>query len=970
MYMRTTSIHASHRKRTHLTGSRIRRSRLLTEVAMRKMNQDPEKTERMESISEQLSDEDISFFTHVFNQIDSDGIGIILRSELQEGLTLLGITATDKELDEYLLIADADGSKAIDVDEWIVLCAVLVKPPHDENQLFQAFHSLFPNEQDIPVVVFRTKMQRILENAYTHLPECNQHEVSCFVDDIIIALDPNNTECIDVQECIRILSAPYNSVPAGDTIVESAHEGTSSIAMADERAVELWREFVDSSVECELCNEPYEDDGPHVPRLLACGHTFCENCLEDWSSTGATASGATAAVVDCPTCRRTTTFEGPDGPRSLPKNFELLRVRHEIESQTQVQRARLRDVWSTQVLEKEAQAREAEAHAQQALRESQQAAARASFLAKQVEINEQEKKQAQDMAAALQHKALLASQQAEALQSETDSLKQQLRLEAAQLQQVQQDASSSAAVAAELHSRAEQLQEQVDRVRAQLSLHAGRHDPSKLVVLVCEPTTVGSWLLPYTRYAVISITSESFLAIDPFLAAKTWVQLHQVAEPSCSVKVYRRYSDFVWLHRELTRAFPFQFVPSLPAKQLLFNKEKEFVGERMRLLQAFLRQVLRDPRLSRCEEVRSFLLSTTEELEQLKQASNAHPGDAEALQLADELLDDPDHAGRPPLAPAAGGSASVAAAAAKQTSAWAWGAVSALTSTAAKLVTTTGTAISAGLGGASNAAGGASTPPDDHSSTPALSSSIDGSTIDVADAQLRQKIEKRRKYVDITQAYQSTIQKGTHVARKQRKQAQHLHRLCEYLHKLETLDEQDLRKRHHRLSASTRQRVADEEAKSCFEMPTFHARASEAFSAMSSTTRNDADCMEYALLEVMRMQTLKLGSIEDAFKRLRKREQALEKASSGSGPSSPPQNGFGGSDGASPSASLLLAKKDELQHKREDLMTQVNQVDPARSRFVLETIQKNVVEMHKLATERRRLYENTYQQVLHACQSR
>lgn len=77
---------------------------------------------------------------------------------------------------------------------------------------------LFPNEQDIPVVVFRTKMQRILENAYAHLPECNQHEVSCYVDDILSALDPNNTECIDVQECIRILSTSYNA--ASSTTIE------------------------------------------------------------------------------------------------------------------------------------------------------------------------------------------------------------------------------------------------------------------------------------------------------------------------------------------------------------------------------------------------------------------------------------------------------------------------------------------------------------------------------------------------------------------------------------------------------------------------------------------------------------------------------------------------------------------------------------------------------------------------------
>lgn len=118
MYSRTTSIHSSRRKRTRLTTSRLRRSRLLTEVAMRKLNLDPEKTEQMELISDQLSEDDIHFFTHIFSQIDSasleqscslsvsccctspdahsrpcgcdrycvpaDQLGIILRSELHE----------------------------------------------------------------------------------------------------------------------------------------------------------------------------------------------------------------------------------------------------------------------------------------------------------------------------------------------------------------------------------------------------------------------------------------------------------------------------------------------------------------------------------------------------------------------------------------------------------------------------------------------------------------------------------------------------------------------------------------------------------------------------------------------------------------------------------------------------------------------------------------------------------------------
>ncbi|KAF1328499.1 hypothetical protein FI667_g6833, partial [Globisporangium splendens] len=203
-YSRTTSIHSSRRKRTRLTASRLRRSRLLTEVAMRKLNFDPEKTEQMELISDQLSEDDIHFFLHIFAQINT----------------------TDKELDEYLLIADADGSKAIDLQEWIVLCWMLVKSPRDENELLAAFHCLFPNEQDIPVIVFRTKMQRILENAYAHIPECNQHEVSCYVDDILSALDPNNTECI------RILSTAYSTKTSPSTIQDRGFPPSWSMGSA------------------------------------------------------------------------------------------------------------------------------------------------------------------------------------------------------------------------------------------------------------------------------------------------------------------------------------------------------------------------------------------------------------------------------------------------------------------------------------------------------------------------------------------------------------------------------------------------------------------------------------------------------------------------------------------------------------------------------------------------------------------
>jgi hypothetical protein len=72
------SLVGSRRKRTHLTSSRLRRSRLLTEVALRKTNLDPAKSEQLQRISAQLSPADIDFFEHIFKQIDGRRVCLAL----------------------------------------------------------------------------------------------------------------------------------------------------------------------------------------------------------------------------------------------------------------------------------------------------------------------------------------------------------------------------------------------------------------------------------------------------------------------------------------------------------------------------------------------------------------------------------------------------------------------------------------------------------------------------------------------------------------------------------------------------------------------------------------------------------------------------------------------------------------------------------------------------------------------------
>ncbi|KAG1686131.1 hypothetical protein DVH05_007117 [Phytophthora capsici] len=732
------------------------------------------------------------------------------------------------------------------------------------------------------------------------------------------------------------------------------HNG-SAAAVPVEVDDHMWRELVDNSLECELCNEPYDDvdseDG-HIPRLLTCGHTYCQSCLDGWANHAGPQSEE-IAIIECPTCRRTTHFKGSAGARALPKNFELVRARQEMETQTQTQLRRFKEIWMTQLKEKEQLAKEAEEHARTAQRESVQASQRAKFLTKQVEINEQEKKRAQQLAEEARHRALVASQQAEALQAETENLKLQLQNDAAQLARVQHDASSAAQVVKELHSKAEQLQQQVDCVRAQLSLHAGRHDPSKLVVLVADPTTVGSWLMPYTRYAVISIASDTTKgaqAIDPYQAAKTWTRLRQVEEPSSSVKVYRRYSDFVWLQRELQRQFPFELVPCVPGKQIFFNKEKEFVGERMRFLQAFLRGVLRQPHLAVTEEVRAFLLSTTEELESLRRATSSYYSSVDGDDLLSVDYDTPNddvesRSSSPPVSSPP--SASKDSTLSKRSSSWsAWGAVSAITSSAAKLVTTTGTALS-GIGTKTGTAG----LPED----PELELSKSFVEAEGADAATQASIERRRRYIDVARSYQSVAQKGSQLSRASRQQSHHLHRMCELLHDMNKLDQGHAMRRRQRLAASQDVRIRADEEDDDMETRAFGERAPEVFSSISLNTKNDADCMEYALLEVVRMQTLELGGIEDAFARVRSREEALQTQQEANANSS-----------MSEGLSAVNLKREELATHRRELNEKVAVLDPGRSQFVLDVLRKNTSEMHKLARTKRKLFQVSQQQLFGA----
>ena len=74
--------------------------------------------------------------------------------------------------------------------------------------------------------------------------------------------------------------------------------------------------------------------------------------------------------------------------------------------------------------------------------------------------------------------------------------------------------------------------------------------------------------------------------------------------------VKRRYSDFIWLKETLQAIFPTEILPILPEKQITNRFDKNFIEKRMKGLQKFLDEIIKNENLKSCESLTVFLSST------------------------------------------------------------------------------------------------------------------------------------------------------------------------------------------------------------------------------------------------------------------------------------------------------------------------------------------------------------------------
>ncbi|KAL7552733.1 hypothetical protein ACHAWF_015971 [Thalassiosira exigua] len=90
--------------------------------------------------------------------------------------------------------------------------------------------------------------------------------------------------------------------------------------------------------------------------------------------------------------------------------------------------------------------------------------------------------------------------------------------------------------------------------------------------------------------------------------------------------VLRRYSDFLWLYERLHRERTGSVVPPLPEKQAVARFSPEFVEDRRRALERFLRRVVLHPELWDSECLATFLRADDVAFQHAKKTSGAEDG--------------------------------------------------------------------------------------------------------------------------------------------------------------------------------------------------------------------------------------------------------------------------------------------------------------------------------------------------------
>ncbi|RCV36347.1 hypothetical protein SEVIR_7G321500v4 [Setaria viridis] len=117
----------------------------------------------MDEVEQQLSKQQIEEFREAFSLFDKDGDGTITSKELGTVMRSLGQSPSEEELQEMVKEVDADGSGAIDFQEFLTLLARQMREANgaDEEELREAFRVF---DQDQNGFISRDELRHVLQN--------------------------------------------------------------------------------------------------------------------------------------------------------------------------------------------------------------------------------------------------------------------------------------------------------------------------------------------------------------------------------------------------------------------------------------------------------------------------------------------------------------------------------------------------------------------------------------------------------------------------------------------------------------------------------------------------------------------------------------------------------------------------------------------------------------------------------------
>ena len=106
----------------------------------------------------------------------------------------------------------------------------------------------------------------------------------------------------------------------GDTVAQPVLAARDAMPKKTGKAATLTEMAQHGDLDCEICFERHCSAEQRTPRLLPCGHTFCESCLDDMASSAPSPNKGKQQQIGCPACR--TPAEVPKGGvRHLLKNY-------------------------------------------------------------------------------------------------------------------------------------------------------------------------------------------------------------------------------------------------------------------------------------------------------------------------------------------------------------------------------------------------------------------------------------------------------------------------------------------------------------------------------------------------------------------------------------------------------------------------------------------------------------------------